>query len=76
MAVAESRGVDLLSKASMNCPICQRRAEPLDGSTWVIAWYSCDDCGHFWSARLRGGIPVPEVHAGEPIPESARRLID
>ena len=27
----------------------------MPGSTWAIAWYSCDKCGTFWYARLRVG---------------------
>ncbi len=45
----------------MDCPHCHERIEPLEGSTPVIAWYSCRECGHFWSARLRDGRPGPEI---------------
>jgi hypothetical protein len=64
MRVAVGGGVDFQSKAAMNCPHCRERVEPLDGSTAVIAWYSCEHCGHFWSARLRNGQPVPDPDEG------------
>ena len=60
MAVALTGSVDFLKRAGMECPQCHERVEPLEGSTPVVAWYSCARCGHFWSARLRDGRPVPE----------------
>lgn len=27
----------------------------MSGSTWAIAWYSCEHCGTFWYARLQVG---------------------
>lgn len=44
--------------ARMPCPKCGRMTEPLDGSTWIVAWYACGGCDEFWSARLRDGRPV------------------
>jgi hypothetical protein len=32
----------------------------MDGSTTILAWYSCRRCGEFWSARIRDGRPVVE----------------
>jgi hypothetical protein len=32
----------------------------MPGSSWVVAWYTCDACSHYWSARLRNGRPVPD----------------
>ena len=68
--------MDLLSRAAMNCPACHHRVEPLDGSTWVIAWYSCSQCGNFWSARLRGGVPVPESEDRDRYPNLTRLLLE
>ena len=39
----------------MDCPECAMPVAPMPGSTWAIAWYSCDKCGTFWYARLRVG---------------------
>jgi hypothetical protein len=39
----------------MDCPECAAHVAPMPGSTWAIAWYSCDECGTFWYARLRVG---------------------
>ena len=53
----------------MDCPECARPVAPMAGSTWAIAWYSCDGCGTFWYARLRVG---PD--AGQPaVPMLASR---
>jgi hypothetical protein len=50
-----------LKPSSMVCPECGTRTSPLSGSTWNLAWYTCYDCGHFWSARLRDGRPAREI---------------
>ena len=54
--VSARRHLDVLA---MSCPSCGGEAvPPLAGSTLTIAWYACG-CGHFWSARVRDGRPVP-----------------
>jgi hypothetical protein len=40
---------------AMDCPECARSVSPMAGSTWAIAWYSCEACGTFWYTRLRVG---------------------
>jgi hypothetical protein len=51
-----------LQDATMLCPKCRRdRPAPLPGSTWVVAWYVCRVCSHFWSARIRNGQPVVDA---------------
>lgn len=50
--------MELPTSAIMACPHCAQRIKPLEGSTWVVAWYSCTQCGHYWSARLRDGRPA------------------
>jgi len=47
----------LSATASMKCPLCGQAAGPTADSTWVIAWYECQGCGHEWSARIRDGRP-------------------
>ncbi len=54
----------LTELAIMECPGCRRRVAPGDGSSPIVAWYSCSDCGADWSARLRNGRPA----AIEPLP--------
>ena len=39
----------------MDCPECTQAVNPMPGSTWAIAWYSCGLCGTFWYTRLRVG---------------------
>ena len=44
----------------MSCPTCDGVCVlPDDGSSIVVAWYTCPGCGHIWSARLRNGQPDP-----------------
>jgi len=58
----------VLNEATMPCPKCQGDTPaPLSGSTFVIAWYRCNRCGHFWSARIRNGEPVLDEVASPPI---------
>jgi len=53
-----------LKEATMPCPKCQGDCPtPLSGSTFIIAWYRCNRCGHFWSARIKNGEPVSEDEA-------------
>lgn len=47
----------LLEIAAMSCPVCGRTVTPAADSTWVVAWYSCPQCGHDWSTRIRNGRP-------------------
>jgi uncharacterized Zn finger protein len=49
-----------LKDAKMPCPECKHESAPLDGSTYVVAWYRCGACGHFWSAQIRNGQPQPD----------------
>jgi hypothetical protein len=54
----------VLKEATMPCPNCQGDTPaPLSGSTFVIAWYRCNMCGHFWSAHIRNGEPVTDEGA-------------
>jgi hypothetical protein len=41
----------------MSCPVCGSTVTPAPDSTWVVAWYSCPQCGHDWSTRIRNGRP-------------------
>jgi len=57
----------------MECPDCARPVAPMSGSTWAIAWYSCNRCGTFWYARLRVGPDaerpaVPMLASARPAP--------
>lgn len=45
---------------------------PMPGSTWAIAWYSCERCGTFWYARLRVGPGTDAVPMRRMIGEASR----
>lgn len=66
----------LSATASMVCPLCKRPVAPTADSTWVIAWYSCPNCGHEWSARIRNGRPdIPDtVEVPVPLAPGKERL--
>lgn len=49
----------LLETAAMSCPVCESTVAPAPDSTWVVAWYSCPQCGYDWSTRIRNGQPDP-----------------
>jgi hypothetical protein len=53
--------MSVLAATAMSCPECLEEAPSLPGSTVVLAWYVCEGCGHFWSARVRNGRPVQEI---------------
>ena len=48
-------GLPVNPPQKMDCPECATDVAPMAGSTWAIAWYSCDKCGTFWYSRLRVG---------------------
>lgn len=51
-------------RPAMPCPNCSLDSvEPMLGSTLIVAWYRCELCGYFWSARVRDGQPIAEVEA-------------
>ena len=56
--------------AAMECPLCSHVELPTDDSSNILAWYECARCGHQWSARLRGGRPVPAASFDIPVPHA------
>ena len=51
-------------RPAMPCPNCSLDSvQPMLGSTLIVAWYRCELCGYFWSARVRDGRPIAEVDA-------------
>ena len=60
----------------MDCPECAMPVAPMSGSTWAIAWYSCDKCGTFWYARLRVGPGSDAVPMRRMIGEANRPSVN
>ena len=49
--------------AEMKCSECAEEVEPMRGSSWVLAWYLCPSCDHFWSAPIKDGKPIAALAA-------------
>ena len=60
----------------MKCPECDSTVDPMRGSTWVLAWYLCDGCDHFWVAPIKDGKPVAALatRVQESLENVVRRL--
>ena len=56
----------------MKCPECAEDVEPMRGSTWVLGWYRCPSCGHFWSAPIKDGKPIAALAMR--VPESVENV--